>query len=310
MPDFFSESTTQEDSRIISNVLLCGAESKNGYRIPTEAFVDNAHVVSLYSEVPVFLDHAERGKERNRSIKDAAGVIRNPRLEGGVPRGDIECYQTENGQQLFALAKAKPKRVGLSHTAAYDFADSRRKQVKKVTYVESVDVVINPATTVNFHEDTNMADDTAITLLQEQVESLRSESSEAKAEIARLKQEQTTLTEAVSAKDAEITKLSEENAKLKTDLDVHVTRLALEQRRKDVLAALEEAGLDTKNTTICSEQFILDCTATSDAESLKAKIEDRKSLLNLSTEGTLGSRERKKGSQESSVDALLASVLA
>lgn len=279
MPDFFSESSVED--RVIKNVLLCGNVSQNGYEIPAEAFQSEQHVQKLYSDVPVYLNHCERGKELNRDLKDATGIVRNPRFVEGRPYGDIECYENSNGDTLLALAKAKPKRIGLSHIAAYEPGDAlkRRKtrKVTKVVHVESVDVVSNPATTQNFHEDTDV-DESTINLLKEQLQSEQTAKQEAKDSLKALQAEHKTLQESVTAKDAEIAALKAEKEKIEAKLQEFEDRLALEQRKEATLAAIKEAGLDLNDTLICSERFIKKCVALTDPEELKAEIEDRKAL--------------------------------
>jgi len=81
--DLGTEYTADDNSTVIKNVLLCGNESRNGYKIPPTAF-ENAS--KLYTGKPVFIDHApDPKKPAIRSLRDMAGVITFARMRDGKP---------------------------------------------------------------------------------------------------------------------------------------------------------------------------------------------------------------------------------
>ncbi|OAI53934.1 hypothetical protein AYO47_03875 [Planctomyces sp. SCGC AG-212-M04] len=169
-------------------MLLAGETSLNGYSIPESAFAGKE--AELYTSANVFLDH---GDGLSRGTRELAGVVTNVRKKEGRPRADILVADTSAGQELKKLyaftrkaeaAGVKVKNLGLSHVARYEMA-ADRKSVKAVTAVESVDVVIRPATTKGFHEQAGEFAD-----LKTQVESLKSELETVKSELSGLKARQ------------------------------------------------------------------------------------------------------------------------
>lgn len=135
--------------RLVRNVALAGSASRNGYEYTTEALRDAAR---LYDEKPVFLDHgADRSRPRDRSTRDLAGSIVNPRFEDGRIRGDIRLMSTEAGDTLLKLVESGTPGVGMSHVVLAERGRDGR-QVDRIVDVISVDVVVNPATTSTFQE--------------------------------------------------------------------------------------------------------------------------------------------------------------
>ncbi|WP_437203044.1 hypothetical protein [Planctomicrobium sp. SH664] len=137
------------DSRLVRNVAIAGTTSRNGYTY-TETALREA--VLLYSDKPVFLDHAEnRQRPRERSTRDLVGSIVSPRFVEGRIRGDIRVLDTESGQMFLSLVSSETPGVGMSHVVlAQRSADGL--QVERIAEVVSVDVVVNPATTSTFRE--------------------------------------------------------------------------------------------------------------------------------------------------------------
>lgn len=139
---------------IVRGVLLCGPVSANRRRYGKEAFAGDQ--VKKYADRPVFLNHGE-GRS-GRRYEDQVGWIRNPRLRAdGMPIGDIEVKPKHPlAAQFLDDAEHDPRAVGMSHVA---HADSRRatdgwEEVHFIDRVESVDVVLDPATTRGLFEST------------------------------------------------------------------------------------------------------------------------------------------------------------
>lgn len=148
--EFFAESYV-DSSGLVRNVLLCGNKSKNGYDIPPRAFGSADTAKRLYEGKPVFIDHAQRGQELARSVREMAGVVKNVTLRSGRPYGDIDTDGYPSGAELAKIARAKPHGVGMSHVADYKFSRDRFT-VEEVRNVVSIDVVFRPATTNTFFE--------------------------------------------------------------------------------------------------------------------------------------------------------------
>lgn len=135
--------------RLVSNVALTGAKSRNGYEYTDAALHD---AVSLYENKPVFLDHATDGRRpQSRSTRDLVGSIINPRFERGRIRGDIRVLDTESGRTFLTLAEDETPHVGMSHVVMA-VRSRNGKSVERIEEVISVDAVVFPATTETFHE--------------------------------------------------------------------------------------------------------------------------------------------------------------
>jgi hypothetical protein len=144
----------------VRNVLLCGLKSRNGYEFAPGAFGSDQRVKELYGGgIPVHLNH-DFTNTASRDVQSLAGVIANPRLVDGRPRGDILLADNAAAQELRSVVKltskaqGKLKNVGLSHVAQYRF-NSTRTIVESVIKIHSVDLVIGPATTDSLFESTN-----------------------------------------------------------------------------------------------------------------------------------------------------------
>jgi len=146
-----STEQVSDDGFTIKDVILCGNRSRNGYEIPASAFKD---VRRLYEAKPVFLDHAADPKDSGRrSLRDMCGIVRNARMVGTRPVGDIDTQGFAEGVNLLQLARRRLPGVGMSHAASYRF-DKSRKVVQEVKEVLSVDCVFRPATTASLFEET------------------------------------------------------------------------------------------------------------------------------------------------------------
>lgn len=237
--DWNASLTVEEESRTIKGVALVGQTSRNGYTY-TEAALTTA--VSLYDGKQVYLDHKIE-RARNRSVRDLAGTIINPRFEGGRVRGDIQTFDTESGRALFALAKANAPGVGFSHVVlANRSADG--KTVESIEDVISVDAVTNPATTTRFSESHDPPTPEAKTVPELTLETLRAQNPQLVAQIEQTTREQTTATlkaEHKTALDAAIAQARDEG------MQAERTRLA------DIRALCDQAQAPQLFETFCQE---------------------------------------------------------
>jgi hypothetical protein len=144
-----SEVLVDRRAGTIANIVLVGPDSRNGYRYKPEALRE---AVALYDGKIVFLDHAtDPARPRQRSTRDVAGTLVRPRFVDGKLRGDIAVVDTEAGRTLLALAESDRPGVGMSHVVL-----ARRSEdgsvVEKIHDVVSVDAVVFPATSTSFRE--------------------------------------------------------------------------------------------------------------------------------------------------------------
>lgn len=167
------------EKRLVENVCLLSAVSKNGYEYSDAA---RKQVVPLYANRPVYLDHAENPAKR--SIRELAGRVVNPRISEGKPYGDIKVARGGAGDTFLSLAEDQAEDpdwcdVGMSHVVK-GRKSKNGKVVEAIEQVLSVDLVAGPATTTNLREKT---EETQVELL----EKLKPLLSGAKSAVERLK---------------------------------------------------------------------------------------------------------------------------
>lgn len=287
----FDQEATLDDSEVISNVLLCGNSSRNGYDIPPSAFGSEDRVKTLYEGKLVFLDHAsDPRKPLARSVKDIAGVVRNTRLKNGRPYGDIDTSGTASGPLLLSLARKRLRDVGMSHSAAY-VKSPGGKTVQEVCEVFSVDAVVRPATTKTFHEreENSLVE---LEVLQKELDKVRMERDQAKESLTTLavtlESTKSSLAD-LQAKHKEVTLACEG---LQTKVDAFEAEKALAQRHQDVVSALEAAGIDLKDKELCSERFVQSLVKEADPVIRSEMIDDRKALLGRVAKGPSSTERR------------------
>jgi hypothetical protein len=299
-----SESTVE--NKVIKNVLLCGNLSKNGYPIPPSAFGDDSKTKALYENKLVFVNHLKdpsKSSVMNRSIEDSAGYIRNVRKVNGKPYGDIYTEGMPKGEMVLNLAANKVPGVGMSHCGSYRW----NKNTELGTYVESVeeiftvDVVMNPATTKTFFEQTGVNQMSEV--LEKQLITVQEEKKTLLTEKVQLenknKEHETKLTDLQKRFD----QLTQENTQLKSKVDAFETEKALLDRRVKIESELVAAELDIKDEIQVSKTFLESLQNEKDETKRQALIQDRVSLVKkvkeTMTEGTKGAKERTKPNQES-----------
>lgn len=142
---------------IIRNVKLLGFISKNGREYTPEAIKE---AVPLYEGVPVNVDHTIDNKVP-RSVHDRLGRLINVHfVEGEGLYGDLVYLEKHPmAERLVEAAERMPDAMGFSHSA--DGLVRKLKggieQVYKISKVNSVDLVADPATCNSLSEST-MAD--------------------------------------------------------------------------------------------------------------------------------------------------------
>lgn len=138
---------------IIEGALLCGKKSANKRRYLPEAFAGTR--VNRYGNRPVFLNH---GKSReSRQYQDKIASVENERTrDDGMPVADLAINPKHPFAEAFMWdAEHKPNSCGMSHVAHCEtrVASDGWTEVTEVVEVESVDVVVDPATTNGLREN-------------------------------------------------------------------------------------------------------------------------------------------------------------
>lgn len=125
-------------------ILAITAGEANGWQFDAEVLRQS---LALWEGVHCFVDHALT----SRSVRDIAGVIRNPQWDGSAQgiRAELQAFGpaanllTDIGRQILEKpAEAAPVRVGFSADVLFS---GRGKRVEKILRVFSVDLVFNPA---------------------------------------------------------------------------------------------------------------------------------------------------------------------
>lgn len=149
---------------IVEGVLICGAKSANKRRYLPEAFAGDR--IHRYKNRPVFLNHG-KGRE-SRQYQDKVATLENERIRSdGMPVGDLAVNPRHPFAEAFLWdAEHKPNSCGMSHVAHCETREASDgwTEVTEVVEVESVDVVVDPATTKGLHESKNKGQQAMTTL--------------------------------------------------------------------------------------------------------------------------------------------------
>ena len=154
---------------VIEGVLVCGTTSANKRRYLPSAFAGER--VKKYNGRPVFLNHG-KGRE-SRQYQDKIATIENARHRAdGMPIADIAVNPKHPYAEAFLFdAEHKAASCGMSHVAHCETkpAADGWDDVVELIEAESVDVVVDPATTKGLFE--NIKKDRAMTTLRAFLES-------------------------------------------------------------------------------------------------------------------------------------------
>lgn len=150
---FTLDSTAKVDveAGVITGARLCGENSKNGRRYERKAFSESR---GKYEGVKSYVDHARDGSER--SVRDLAAKVENVTIDNeGLPRGTLRFYDSTDplSRKILNIAKTSPGDIGLSHVARCKTRfEGGVEVIESIEFVESVDIVTDPATTKGFFE--------------------------------------------------------------------------------------------------------------------------------------------------------------
>jgi hypothetical protein len=262
---------------VIRNVLLCGNRSKNGYDIPEKAFGGSEGVKRLYEGKPVFLNHPEsESKPRDRRVQDIGGWVKNARLEGGKPRGDIATKNAPQGEIVRTLAAARESNVGMSHVAFYR-KNAARTSVESINEVISVDLVTFPATSRSVFEHQTGANMETVELLTKQ---LADQKTAFESQIKLLTDDKTSLTTKVADLEKQVTSLTGEKTELTTKVAQFESERNLAVRKAWIIDKCKEHKLNHEDKAVFTESFMGVLLGTADdgareglIKSIKAAVE-------------------------------------
>ena len=138
---------------VIHGVKIAGLKSNNGHTYPLDVL---AAAVKLYEEAPVYVLHGTARERQSESRKFHAhlGNLRNVHMRDTGLFGDLHVKQSHPIAGM--ILESDGRKFGLSHNVRALMTDDR-KTVAEIISVNSVDLVDNPATTLNlFEEDEDM----------------------------------------------------------------------------------------------------------------------------------------------------------
>lgn len=267
----FVEAKTTAESRVIENIVLCGAESPTRNRTYPRTTLEAA--AKLYEGAKIYLNHPRDGMEGElRDVRDLAGSIVPGTVrvdDQGRLRGSVKANTLEAGNILLGLARECAAEVGMSHNAiGVERIEEGRRIVEVIAKVRSVDVVTEPGTTKGLHEskETKM-DLSTVTLAQlaagnpKLVESIREEG---RAEVREREVKPLKESAAASAKASNIaTARSLVEAALAKPANASLPDRAKTQIREGVMAAAEAGTQITEkivdDTISRTSSFLAEC---------------------------------------------------
>lgn len=153
----FQESTYRGNR--INNVVLLGAISKNGYSYSIGG-MKRAVDAGLFEGKPLMIGHADSAEQRSgrRDPFKLAGKFTNTRFDEtqGKVRADAVLLDTEGGKLIRSIAETMPDVGGCSQVARGKMITRNGQRIiEEISAVESVDYVLQPATTAGLHESKN-----------------------------------------------------------------------------------------------------------------------------------------------------------
>lgn len=157
----FMERTTAAGSRIdreggvIRGVRVLGAMSRNGRRYTPKAMRSAA---KHYENVRVLIGHPPRDNPTlERNVGENVGWLENVTVRDDGVFADLHVLKSHPlTGQVFEVAERNPSQIGLSHNAeGPSFYRDGEQVVEDVVNVNSVDLVLNPATNSGLFESTD-----------------------------------------------------------------------------------------------------------------------------------------------------------
>jgi len=172
--DFFETQIAKEnidvEKRIIRNVLILQEKSANNRIYPRDVL---EKAIPLYEGARAFINHTKPGLSADRDIRDTIGKLTNPHYADGKIRADLQLLKNQS-DFITDLAEMNIQGIGFSHHAKGEVVKKDDiEEVKSISKVISVDLVIEPATTRTVFEDINRKEQDEMDMKELTIEKLK-----------------------------------------------------------------------------------------------------------------------------------------
>ncbi len=252
MPDKITEITewteglkTDRDTGVIRDVPLLGRTSKNRRRYSEAAMRD---AVRLFEGSQVFANHPT-GPDMGRDIRDLVGHVEDVRFDGDKVRSNLRILEHHRPWAM-PIAEADKPGAGMSWVgmAKTIIADDGWADVESISGVQSVDMVVGPATVTNFSESEGVPEETD---MSEHFQEMLA-----------------TATENLTETKAALISVTEERDKLKDANDALTTEVESFKRQDGFDKAISAAGIDPKTI----EPVLVEAIMAMDADKQKTAL--------------------------------------
>lgn len=259
---------------IIRGVKILGLRSRNGRIYLPQAL---SRAARLYEGAKVNVNHPKGDAAGPRDYQDRIGTIRNVAMRRGEGLFADLHFNPRHGlaEQLIWDAEHAPENVGFSHNVQAQTARrDRRLVVEKITKVQSVDLVADPATTRGLFESQAPVGGT-----QAAGPDAGAQPALAELTLNDLRRHRADLVDALlQPQAAELSRLREE-------LEERSAREAAQQKQLTIRRLLREFHLpepeadDPLTRSITSDRFLESLSAAPSEEAMRELIEERARLV-------------------------------
>jgi len=143
-------SNVDREHGVIRNIVLLNEISVNNKVYPKTT---REEATPLFEGKKCYDNHGNMTGKDGRPIREMIGVFRQSRFEGGKNKADLHLFDGELKEKILSIAEKGPESCGFSLDGNGKTRWSDGKMiVDKITRVNSVDLVGDPATTTSLFE--------------------------------------------------------------------------------------------------------------------------------------------------------------
>lgn len=302
-----SKDNISEDGNQIRNVTILSSKSldKNGKVV--RRFSDKAlnEAVDVFNGALARLDH-DRTTKQPRGVATAYGVYSDIRREGDLILGTLNLWDCDTARKVKSIAERTPTVVGNSiHAGGMGYVGPDGVEIiesvlsrTKLGFKPSVDLVDDPAATLNLFEDKNNGKDTDMEFKDLTLEILVANRPDL-------------ITQVVES-DKSYKELVQAENDLRKQVDEFRVKEVMESRQKIITKVVGEVKLPEIAVTDAFKKQLNDIQE-SKMDAFETKVrelcEDRKTLLAASAGGVRGNGDRGNTGKETNTTDTLADIL-